>query len=215
MMVPAYIFSIAYADIMVCISIFGLFDVSGAYWYGCLASQTRTTLSSFLLAPSQHWSTCGRTAISLVAPVRDAQEDASKTRRQAGISSTNALNHTRAFPRILKQTLLFDPKSIDLMSESQKTLTLDAGWLQKHPKVRIFVVGYCDPLGSEECTHDLAEGRAASVRQHLEEYGVRPSQIVGTRGWEKADPVCEAATPTCQAMNRRARIFIAESAHAR
>jgi outer membrane protein OmpA-like peptidoglycan-associated protein len=211
---PTYIFSMAYANIMVCISLAFLFLVSGPNWYARLPSESHATVSSFLLAPDRHGSTsCGRPAIAGVAQVRDAQEDASKTRRQAGISSTNALNHTRAFPRILKQTLLFDPKSIDLMSESQKTLTLDAGWLQKHPKVRIFVVGYCDPLGSEECTHDLAEGRAASVRQHLEEYGVRPSQIVGTRGWEKADPVCEAATPTCQAMNRRARIFIAESSH--
>ena len=212
-MVSAYIFSIGYANIMVCISLAFLFLVSGPNWYARLPSETRGALSTFLLAPNQHRSTSrGRAAISVVARVRDAQENASKIAREAGTSPTNVPNHTRAFPRILKETLLFDFNSIDLTSESQKSLALDAGWLQKHPEVRIFVVGYCDPLGSEECTHNLAEGRAAGVRQHLAKFGVRTSQIVAARGWEKADPVCEAATLTCQAMNRRARIFIAESA---
>jgi outer membrane protein OmpA-like peptidoglycan-associated protein len=214
-MVPAYIFSIGYANIMICISLVYIFHASGANWYARLPSETRAALSSFLLAPNQHRSTsCGRAAISVVALVRDAQENAAKIGRQASTSPTNAPNHTRAFPRILKQAVLFDPNSTDLTSESQQRLTLDAGWLQRHPEVRVFVVGFCDALGSEECTHDLAEGRAAGVRQFLAKHGVGSSQIVGGRGWEKADPLCEAATPTCQAMNRRARIFIAESTRA-
>jgi len=214
-MVPAYIFSTGYANIMVCISLAFLFLVSGPNWHARLPSETRATLSSFIFEPNQYrLASRGRAAISVVARVRDARENASKIAREAGTSPTNAPNHTRAFPRILKETLLFDSNSIDLTSESQKSLTLDAGWLQKHPEVRIFVVGYCDPLGSEECTHNLAEGRAAGVRQHLAKSGVRTSRIVAARGWEKADPVCEAATLTCQAMNRRARIFIAESTHA-
>jgi outer membrane protein OmpA-like peptidoglycan-associated protein len=214
-MAAGYIFSTGYANIMVCISLIFLFHESGANWHDRSSSETRAPLACFLLAANQYrFTSCGRTAISVVARVRDAQENASIIGRQAGTSPTNALNRTRAFPPILKQTLLFDPNSIDLTSESQHRLTLDAGWLDKHPRVRIFVVGFCDPLGSEECTHDLAEGRAAGVRLYLARYGVRSSQIASTRGWEKADPVCEAATPTCQTTNRRARIFIAESAHA-
>jgi outer membrane protein OmpA-like peptidoglycan-associated protein len=214
-MVSAYIFSIGYANIMVCISLAFFFLVSGANWYARSLSKTRTALSSFVLAPNPYRSRLsGRAATWVAGRVRVTEENAARIGRQASTSPPNAQKHTRSFPRILKQTLLFDPNSIDLTSESQKSLTLDAGWLQKHPEVRIFVVGYCDPLGSEECTHDLAEGRAAGVRQHLAEYGVRSSQFMATRAWEKADPVCEAATPTCQAMNRRARIFIAESTHA-
>jgi outer membrane protein OmpA-like peptidoglycan-associated protein len=210
-MAAKYIFSIGYANIMVCISIASPFHLSGANYHLCLPSETRAALPSFLPVPSQRRSrSWGGAAFSELAQVPDAQENASKTGRQASTSPPHAPKHTTGFPRILKRALLFDPNSIDLTSESQKSLTLAAGWLQKHPVVRILVVGYCDPLGSEECTHDLAEGRAAGVRQHLAEYGVRSSQIVATRAWEKADPACEAATPTCQAMNRRARIFIAE-----
>jgi outer membrane protein OmpA-like peptidoglycan-associated protein len=209
-MALAYIFSMTHSNIIIFILLYCLSDGGGAGWCARSPSETRAALSSFLVAPDQHRSTsCGRTAISVVARVRDAQENASNIGREASSSPTNAPNHTRAFPRILKQTLLFDPNGVDLTSETQKRLTFDAGWLQRHPEVRIFVVGYCDPLRSEECTHDLAEGRAAVVRQLLVKYGVGPSQIVAARGWEKADPVCEAATPTCQAMNRRARIFTA------
>jgi len=214
-MAREYIFSMAYANIIICILLVCLFHVSGANCYARSPGETREALSSFPFAPNQYRSTsCGRAAISVVARVRDAQENASKIGREASTSPTNAPNHTRAFPHIPKQTLLFDPNGVDLRSESQKRLTFEAGWLQSHPKVRVFVVGFCDPLGSEECTHDLAEGRAAVVRQVLAKYGARASQILAARGWEKADPVCEAATPTCQAMNRRARIFIAESTRA-
>jgi len=208
---PAYIFSMAYANMMVCISLAFLFLVRGPNWYARLPSESHATLSSFLLAPDRHASTsCGRPAIAGVAQVRDARENASKN-RSASTSPTNAPSHTRSFPRILKRALLFDPGSTELTTESQQNLILEADWLQKHPEVRIVVVGYCDPLGSEECTHDPAEGRAAGVRQYLEKSGVGVSQIVAARGWEKADPACEAAIPTCQALNRRTRIFIADS----
>jgi outer membrane protein OmpA-like peptidoglycan-associated protein len=214
-MALAYIVSMPYLNIIIFILFGCLSDGGGAGWRARSPSETRAALSSFLLAPNQcrsRW--CGRTAISVVARVRGAQENASNMGREASTSPTNAPNHTRAFPRILKQTLLFDPNGIDLTSETQKRLTFDAGWLQRHPEVRVFVVGYCEPLGSDECTHDLAERRAAVVRQLLVKYRVGPSQIVAARGWEKAGPFCEAATPTCQAMNRRARIFIAESTRA-
>jgi len=210
---PGYIFSAVCVEIFIFTSLLG----SRHLPLGCTrctsASWIPATVPRLSLSPDQYqlcWRRGG--VISKVARVADAGEDASRIGPGASTSAANAPNHRNALPRILKQALLFDPNSIDLTSESQKSLTLEATWLQKHPEVRIFVVGYCDPLGSEECTHDLAEGRAVGVRQDLAKSGVRTSQIVAARGWEKAAPVCEAATPTCQAMNRRARIFIAESA---
>jgi outer membrane protein OmpA-like peptidoglycan-associated protein len=121
----------------------------------------------------------------------------------------------RAIPDFLLRSLLFQPKSPVLTSESARNLLADAGWLRKHLEVRILVAGFCDPLGSEECTHELAEQRAAAVKQFLLEAGVDSSQIVGVKGWEKADAVCKAATPSCQEMNRRARIFVAGLSPAR
>jgi outer membrane protein OmpA-like peptidoglycan-associated protein len=121
----------------------------------------------------------------------------------------------RAIPDFLLRSLLFQPKSRVLTSETARNLLVDAGWLCKHLEVRILVAGFCDPLGSEECTHELAEQRAAAVKQFLMEAGVDSSQIVGVKGWEKAEPICKSPTPNCQGMNRRARVFVAGLSPAR
>jgi len=129
---------------------------------------------------------------------------------EAAATPAKSRDQRRAYPHFLKQSVLFEPNSLGLTSESARRLALDVGWLRKHPEIRTVVVGFCDPLGSEECTHELAERRGNVAGQHLAKYGVGSSQIVAAKGWEKADPVCVAATPACQAMNRRARIFIAD-----
>jgi outer membrane protein OmpA-like peptidoglycan-associated protein len=128
---------------------------------------------------------------------------------EAAATPTKGRDQTRAYRHFLKRSLLFEPNSVGLALESEKRVALDAVWLRMHPEVRTVVVGFCDTLGSEECTHELAQRRGAVVGQLLVKYGVGSSQIVAVKGWEKADPVCGAETPSCQEMNRRARIFIA------
>ena len=128
---------------------------------------------------------------------------------EAAATPTKGRDQTRAYPHFLKRSLLFEPNSVGLALESEKRVALDAVWLRMHPEVRTVVDGFCDTLGSEECTHELAQRRGAVVGQDLVKYGVGSYQIVAVKGWEKADPVCGAETPSCQEMNRRARIFIA------
>lgn len=111
----------------------------------------------------------------------------------------------------LRRSLLFRPRGFELTPASQKDLSLAAAWIQGHPKIHVFVAGYCDTLGSEECTHQLAEGRAVVVRSLLLKSGVDSSQISQVKGWETADPVCATATASCQEMNRRVRIFLSRS----
>jgi peptidoglycan-associated lipoprotein len=128
---------------------------------------------------------------------------------EAAATPAKSRDQRRAYPHFLKQSVLFEPNSLGLTSESARRLALDARWLRIHPEIRTVVVGFCETLGSEECTHELAERRGAVVAELLVKYGVGSTQIVAVKGWEKTDPVCEAATPSCQQMNRRARIFIA------
>lgn len=122
--------------------------------------------------------------------------------------------HGQPIPQFLRQSLLFYPQSLELTPVSEATLRLDALWIKEHADIRIVIVGYCDPLGSEVCTHDLAEQRGARVKETLLKYGVDTSQIVRVKGWEDADPACRATTASCQEMNRRARIFVAGFARA-
>jgi outer membrane protein OmpA-like peptidoglycan-associated protein len=112
----------------------------------------------------------------------------------------------------VKQSLLFAPDSAELSEESKTLIKRVASWLGEHPEIRVLIVGFCDPVGSETCTHDLAARRGSVVARVLMGNGVAPSQIAGTKGWEKADPVCTAITPACEAMNRRGRICVADPA---
>jgi outer membrane protein OmpA-like peptidoglycan-associated protein len=122
---------------------------------------------------------------------------------------------TEFLPHFLRHSFLFCPESLELAPPSEQRLELDARWVREHRRVRILAVGYCDTLGSEECTHELAERRAVVVKEYLLRYGVDPSQIIAVKAWEQADPACGSRTPTCQQMNRRARIFLVGSADAR
>lgn len=115
----------------------------------------------------------------------------------------------------LKQSLLFAPNSVELGRESRNSIKRIASWLGEHRKVRVLIVGFCDPSGSEDCTHTLAERRSTAVEQLLLKYGTNPAQITAAKGWEKAYPVCAVANTACQAVNRRARIFITDLGSAR
>ena len=107
--------------------------------------------------------------------------------------------------------LLFLPGKCALTSESLNDLRRAATWLQRRRGIRVLVAGFCDPLGSDDCTHDLGQRRSVTVQELLVKYGVAPSQIIAAKGWEGADPVCEEATTACQQLNRRVRIFIARA----
>jgi outer membrane protein OmpA-like peptidoglycan-associated protein len=206
-----YIFSTACLDICIWISPLVFYHlVCDPVRAFSLTSKARAALSSSLLSAKQYQGGMRRrrgTSASVGIPALG--QSPSGIGSQAATTTTKGRDQTRAYPHFLKRSLLFEPNSVGFTSESERRLALDAGWLRMHPEIRTVVVGFCDPGGSEQCTHELAESRGNVVRQLLVKYGVGSSQIVAVRGWEKADPVCEAATPPCQEMNRRARIFIA------
>ena len=118
-------------------------------------------------------------------------------------------------PTFVKQAILFplDSASLDLASRDE--LLRIADWLRQHGRVRVLVVGFCDSLGSESCTHLLAAQRAGEVGRFLLAEGLDASRIMAIAGWEKADPVCRGETPSCQQQNRRARVFVSFSPYAK
>ena len=107
----------------------------------------------------------------------------------------------------MKRNFLFPPAGTQLAPDAQKDLVRVARWIRKEGDVQVLVVRFCDPLGSESCTGQLAQQRARSVGQFLLERGVDPAKILSMVGWERAEPICGARTAKCQLMNRRARVF--------
>jgi outer membrane protein OmpA-like peptidoglycan-associated protein len=210
-MMSPYIFSTACLYICIFISLSGYYHLAPeGVRVISPTSKAHAAISGSLLSGKQYQDgmRSGR-GMSAGAGIPAMGENPSGLGSEAAATPTKRREQRRAYPHFLKRSVLFEPNSLSLTSESEKRLALDAVWLRMHPEIRTVVVGFCDTLGSEECTHELAEQRATVMGQLLVKYGVRSSQIVGVKGWEKADAVCKAATPSCQEMNRRARIFIA------
>jgi outer membrane protein OmpA-like peptidoglycan-associated protein len=212
-----YIFSTACAYICIFISLSGCYHLAPeGVRVISPTSKAHAAISGSLLSGKQYQDgmRSGR-GMSAGAGIPAMGENPSGLGSEAAATPTKRREQRRAYPHFLKRSVLFEPNSLSLTSESEKRLALDAVWLRMHPEIRTVVVGFCDTLGSEECTHELAEQRGVAVKQFLLEAGVDSPQIVGVKGWEKAEPICESPTPNCQEMNRRARIFVAGLSPAR
>ncbi|MDZ7267450.1 MAG: PorV/PorQ family protein [candidate division KSB1 bacterium] len=79
--------------------------------------------------------------------------------------------------------ICFDPRSTVVKSEYLRKTLLDpplytlAQRLQEHPHLKIYLQGFADPNSGETET-ELAEARAAAVRDSLRALGVRETQIM-------------------------------------
>ena len=178
-----------------------------------LFQDPRTTVPSHpyisLLSP-QRPSQSSRGRANPPRIVRPAQAG-SKPKPRREQSDPEPQSPSPTLPAFVKQAILFPSDSALLDLTSQQELLQIAGWLRQHRQIRVLVVGFCDPLGSESCTHLLAAQRAGEVGRFLLSEGVDTSRIMAMAGWEKADPVCRGETPGCQQQNRRARVFVSFS----
>lgn len=84
-----------------------------------------------------------------------------------------------------------------------------AGFLKQYPDRKLLIEGYTDSVGSDAYNQDLSERRAQAVRDALLQRGIDASRIT-TRGYGKAHPVADNASPEGRAMNRRVEIVIAD-----
>lgn len=166
-------------------------------------------------------------SLSLLSPQRPSQSSAGRTdpprvvgRAQAASKhkprreQSNPEPESPQLPPFVKQAILFPPNSASLDLTSQDELLQIADWLRQHREIRVLLLGFCDPLGSESCTHLLAAQRAGEIGRFLLAEGLDTSRIMAMAGWEKADPVCRGETPSCQQQNRRARVFVSFSPYA-
>lgn len=159
------------------------------------------------------WQSSQTSAASLDPPVIVGWLQAAgnqKPRRER----SNPEPESPTLPAFVKQAILFPSDSSSLDITSQDEFLQIVGWLHQHREVRVLVVGFCDPLGSENCTHSLAAQRGRELGRLLLAEGVDSSRILGMVGWEKADPVCRGETPSCQQQNRRVQVFVAVSPYA-
>lgn len=124
------------------------------------------------------------------------------------------LSTSPEMPPYFNEKITFLAGSARLLPPGKKLLEGSAKWLAEHPDARIAIVGLCDPSGSEECRHWLAEKRGKVVRDFLVLRGVRSEQIEAVLGWERSRNTegCLADNERCEALNRTTRIFVASPA---
>src|SRR3989344_1480153 len=98
--------------------------------------------------------------------------------------------------------VLFAFNKAELSAQAGPRLDKLANFLKQFPDRKLLIEGYTDSVGSDSYNQDLSDRRAQAVRDALVQRGVDTSRITA-RGYGKAHPVADNASPEGRAMNRR------------
>jgi len=92
------------------------------------------------------------------------------------------------------KAVYFDFDKSDIKQEYRGDLDNAAKYLKSNPKVKVTVVGHCDPRGTEEYNMALGERRAKAIQEYLVNSGIAEDRIsVVSKGkMELVDPSCGA-----------------------
>ncbi len=107
--------------------------------------------------------------------------------------------------------VLFAFDRAELSAQAAPRLDKLAAFLRQFPDRRVLVEGYTDSVGAAGYNQELSERRAQSVRNALLQRGVDASRV-SARGYGRAHPVADNASPEGRAMNRRVEIVITDEA---
>ena len=105
--------------------------------------------------------------------------------------------------------VLFAFNKAELSAPAAPRLDKLAGFLRQFPDRKLLIEGYTDSVGGDSYNQELSDRRAQAVRDALVQRGVDTGRITA-RGYGKAHPVADNATPEGRAMNRRVEIVIAD-----
>lgn len=105
--------------------------------------------------------------------------------------------------------VLFAFNRAELSAQAAPRLDRLAGFLRQFPDRKVLIEGYTDSVGADSYNQSLSERRATAVHDALVQRGVDSSRI-SARGYGKAHPVADNASPEGRAMNRRVEIVITD-----
>ena len=103
--------------------------------------------------------------------------------------------------------VFFAENSAVIGGRARALIEHQARWLVKRPDLKVTIVGRSDDGLPAEAARDIAEKRAAAVRDRLVANGVTANRVaIETRG--ARDPIATCTSPLCQAQNRHAETVI-------
>ena len=98
--------------------------------------------------------------------------------------------------------VFFAYDSAELSQEGRETLSRQAEWLQKYPKVTASLEGHADERGTREYNFALGERRSAAMKFFLSVRGVSATRLV-TTSFGKERPLVADSNDRAWAQNRR------------
>ncbi len=105
----------------------------------------------------------------------------------------------------LSEIVNFEFDRSNILPQFEDTLNEVATALGEVPEEQVYLTGHTDAIGTEEYNMALAERRAESVAQYLQQQGVAPEQMVlQARG--ESQPIASNETEQGRFMNRRVEI---------
>ena len=108
--------------------------------------------------------------------------------------------------KVALYTIYFDFDKADLKPESKPTIEEIAKLLKKNPKLRLYVVGHTDNVGSFDYNMNLSQRRAdAVVKELVEKYGISRERLK-PYGVGPLCPVSSNLTEEGRSKNRRVEL---------
>ncbi|MBQ1874753.1 MAG: OmpA family protein [Paludibacteraceae bacterium] len=107
---------------------------------------------------------------------------------------------------ILKN-MFFATNKTRILPTSEEELNGLYQYLERHPEIRIKIVGHTDSVGKDEANQKLSEGRANAVMKELIKRGIDPSRLEA-EGRGETEPIDTNDTEEGRQNNRRVEIHI-------
>jgi outer membrane protein OmpA-like peptidoglycan-associated protein len=101
--------------------------------------------------------------------------------------------------------IYFDTAKSDVKPESEPALSELVKLLRTNPRLRAWVVGHTDSVGSPDANLALSNARAAAVIRSLVQLGIEPKRL-GSQGVGPFSPVATNRTEAGRARNRRVEL---------
>lgn len=125
-----------------------------------------------------------------------------------GVRALEAQQTERGLLVTLGDVLLAFNKA-ELSAQAAPDLDKLANFLNQFPDCKLLIGGYTDSVGGDSNNQDLPDHCVQAVRDALVQRGVNSSRITA-RGYGKAHPVADNASPEGRAMSRRVEIVITD-----
>ena len=185
-------------------------EISHYYNFGTYHVAQRYMVGKITTSDKIYYVEIGMTPTYDGKPVKVCVEVIEQEAMQSGLIALNAdviKDKLEKEGKLILDGILFDTGKTDLKPSSFSVIEMVGEYLNKSPKVRIYIVGHTDDLGNFGNNTLLSEGRAIRVSQALQNFGDFEARVTPI-GVGPVSPVATNETDEGRTKNRRVEIVL-------